>query len=68
MRRQKPQKRGRPKTDDETAAKVQEAKVKASEIKNSSYTLGKAPEHLTENQRIRLDMIQANDPQLYRAY
>ena len=63
-----PQKRGRPKTDDETAAKVQEAKVKASEIKNSSYTLGKAPEHLTENQRIRLDMIQANDPQLYRAY
>ena len=68
MRRQNPQKRGRPKTDDETAAKVQEAKVKASEIKNSSYTLGKAPEHLTENQRIRLDMIQANDPQLYRAY
>ena len=63
-----PQKRGRPKTDDETAAKVQEAKVKASEIKNASYTLGKAPEHLTENQRIRLDMIQANDPQLYRAY
>ena len=63
-----PQKRGRPKTADETAAKVQEAKVKASEIKNSSYTLGKAPEHLTENQRIRLDMIQANDPQLYRAY
>lgn len=26
------------------------------------------PEYLTENQRIRLDMIQANDPQLYRAY
>ena len=48
--------------------RFQEAKVKASEIKNSSYTLGKAPEHLTENQRIRLDMIQANDPQLYRAY
>ena len=68
MRRQNPQKRGRPKTDDETATKVQEDKVKASEIKNSSYTLGKAPEHLTENQRIRLDMIQANDPQLYRAY
>ena len=68
MRRQNPQKRGRPKTDDETAAKVQEAKVKASEIKNSSYTLGKALEHLTENQRIRLDMIQAKDPQLYRAY
>lgn len=63
-----PQKRGRPKSDDKVAAKVQAAKAKASEIKNSSYTLGKAPEHLTENQQIRLDMIQANDPQLYRAY
>jgi transposase len=30
--------------------------------------LGKAPENLTENQKIRLDLIQANDPQLYRAY
>lgn len=63
-----PQKHGRPKSDDKVAAKVQAAKAKASEIKNSSYTLGKAPEHLTENQQIRLDMIQANDPQLYRAY
>ncbi|MCI1459037.1 MAG: transposase [Erysipelotrichaceae bacterium] len=59
---------GRPKSDDNIAAAIQAAKAKASEIKNSSYTLGKAPEHLTENQQIRLDMIQANDPQLYRAY
>ena len=28
----------------------------------------KAPEHLTENQKIRLNMIQANDPQLFRVY
>lgn len=63
-----PQKRGRPNADDRIAAKVHAARVRASEIKNSGYTLGKAPEHLTENQQIRLDMIQANDPQLYRAY
>ena len=68
LARDNPQKRGRPKADDVTASKVQAAKTRASEIKNSGYTLGKAPEHLTENQRIRLDMIQANDPQLYRAY
>ena len=36
--------------------------------KGAAYTIGKAPEHLTENQKIRLDMIQANDPQLFRAY
>lgn len=63
-----PQKRGRPKADNKIAAKIQAAKTNASEIKDSSYTLGKAPEHLTANQQIRLDMIQANDPQLYRAY
>ena len=68
LARENPQKRGRPKSDDKTAAKVQAARAKASEIKNSSYTLGKAPEHLTKSQQIRLDMIQANDPQLYRAY
>ena len=64
----KPQKRGRPKADDKVAAKVQAARTRASEIKNSGYTLGKAPEHLTEKQQTQLDMIQANDPQLYRAY
>lgn len=63
-----PQKRGRPKTGDKAAAKVKEAREKASELKHSAYSLGKAPENLTKNQKIRLDMIQANDPQLYRAY
>ena len=67
LARDNPKRRGRPKADDEIAASVQAAKARASEIKNSGYTLGKAPEHLTENQRIRLDMIQVNDPQLYRA-
>jgi transposase len=63
-----PQKRGRPKADDKAAAKVQAARNEASEIKRSTYSLGKAPEHLTERQKIRLDMIQATDPKLYRAY
>lgn len=57
-----------PKSDDTAATDIQAAKAKASEIKNSAYTLGKAPEHLTGNQQIRFDIIQANDPQLYRAY
>ena len=30
--------------------------------------LSKAPENLTEKQQVRLDMIQANDPVLFRAY
>lgn len=63
-----PQKRGRPKADDKAAAKVQAARNEASAIKRSTYSLGKAPEHLTEKQKIRLDMIQATDPKLYRAY
>lgn len=62
------QKPGRPKADDKATAKVQAARKEAADIKHSTYALGKAPEHLTENQKIRLEMIQANDPQLYRAY
>ncbi len=68
MEQANPQKRGRPRTDDNVAAAIQAAREKASDIKNSAYVLGKAPEHLTEKQQIRLDIIQANDSQLYRAY
>ena len=68
MEQANPQKRGRPRTDDNVAAALQAAREKASDIKNSAYVLGKAPEHLTEKQQIRLDIIQANDSQLYRAY
>ena len=63
-----PQKRGKPRADDRNAAMVHDARKAASEIKGAAYSLGKAPEHLTENQKIRLNMIQANDPQLFRAY
>lgn len=59
---------GRPRHDDEDHRIVQAAKQQASEIKHSTYVLGKAPEHLTEHQRIRLETIQATDRQLYRAY
>ena len=42
------------------AALAMTARKAASEIKGAAYSLGKAPEHLTENQKIRLNMIQAN--------
>ena len=54
----------RPKSDDKAAAAVKAAKAEAFEIKNSRFALGKAPENLTENQRVKLAMIQANDSQL----
>ena len=41
---------------------------KAEEIKNSTYALGKAPEHLTENQQSKVAMIAENNKRLYRAY
>lgn len=63
-----PRGRGRPKLDDETSAMLTAAKKKATEIKRSTYTLGKAPENLTDNQRIRLEMIAEQNPRLYRAY
>ena len=40
----------------------------ASEIKGAAYTLGKAPEHLTEKQLARLEMIAQTNPVLHRAY
>lgn len=59
---------GRPEKDDLMAKEIREATAKANEIKNSSYALGKDPEHLTEKQQLRLEMIAANNNRLYRAY
>lgn len=59
---------GCPKSADRVAAAIKAARDKASEIKDSAYSLGKAPEHLTDRQQVRLDLIQAKDPQLFRAY
>lgn len=68
LAKENPQKRGRPKSADRVAAAIKAARDKASEIKDSAYSLGKAPEHLTDRQQVRLDLIQAKDPQLFRAY
>ncbi len=63
-----PRGRGRPKADDPEAQSIADAKAKAEQIKKSTFTLGKAPEHLTENQKLKLAMIAENDKRLYRAY
>ena len=68
LSKNKPKTKGRPKSDDKAAADVKAAKAEASEIKNSRFALGKAPENLTKNQQVKLAMIQANDRQLYRGY
>lgn len=63
-----PVKRGRPRKDDSAASALREAKERVEEIKGAAYTLGKAPEHLTEKQRARLEMIAQTNPRLHRAY
>lgn len=65
LAKEHPRKKGRPKADDEEAAIVKAAKAKAEEIKNSAYALGKAPEHLTENQQTKVAMIAENNSQLH---
>lgn len=61
-------KKVRPSADDVEAAMVKAARAKANEIKNSAYALGKAPEHLTENQQTKVEIIAKNNNRLYRAY
>lgn len=61
-------KKGRSSADDAEAAMVKAARAKANEIKNSAYALGKAPEHLTENQQAKVEIIAENNNRLYRAY
>lgn len=68
LAKEHPRKKGRPKADDSESAIVRAAKAKAEEIKNSAYALGKAPEHLTENQQAKVAMIAGNNNRLYRAY
>jgi transposase len=68
LAKEHPRKKGRPRADDAESAIVKAAKAKADEIKNSVYALGKAPEHLTENQQAKVAMIAENNNRLYRAY
>lgn len=60
--------RGRPSKSDKESQRLSEAKKKATEIKTSTYTLGKAPEHLTVTQIERLEMISKTNPKLFRGY
>ena len=68
MKQEHPRSIGRPKTDDSLAAAIKTVTQKAELIKNSAYALGKAPEHLTEKQRLHIQMIATNNSKLYRAY
>ena len=68
LKKEYPRKPGRPKEDDPIAEEIRAAVANAEEIKNSAYALGKAPEHLTEKQELRVQMIATNNDRLYRAY
>ena len=57
VKKDNPRGKGRPKKDDPELAIVKAAKAKADEIKGSAYALGKAPEHLTEKQQLRISLI-----------
>ena len=63
-----PREKGRPKADDPGAKIVAATKARAEAIRDASFALGKAPEHLTENQRTRIAMIAENNNRIYRAY
>ena len=58
------------KTDgqDGLRSEIKEAKKAVEELKNSKYALGKNEENLTERQRERLSMIQAEDGPLARGH
>ena len=68
VKKDNPRGKGRPKKDDPELAIVKAAKAKADEIKGSAYALGKAPEHLSEKQQLRVNLIASQNPRLYRAY
>lgn len=49
-------------------AKADKIKDDAKKIKGSTYTFGKAPEHLTKSQQLQLEYISNTHVKLYRAY
>lgn len=63
-----PREKGRPKADDKDSAKLNKLNEKASNIKSSTYALGKAPENLTQKQMGRLEYIANTSPKLFRGY
>ena len=65
LKKANPRNPGRPKEDDPATQEIREAAERADKIKNASYALGKAPEHLTEKQKIRVEMPVAEADQMY---
>lgn len=63
-----PRSKGRPRKDNPVSQEISAAKSKADDIKGSAYALGKAPENLTDKQRLKVKMIAQTDNRLYRAY
>lgn len=60
---------GHTKPDGQANARAQRTSTGLAEkIKRSRLALGKNPENLTDNQRVKLDWIAKNDPALYRGY
>lgn len=57
LAKENPQKHARPKANDQAFSRVQAARKKATAIKRSAYFSGKVPNPLTQNKKIRLDMI-----------
>lgn len=63
--RSEPQRgRGRPRAD----APPRPGSQRARALKGARWSLWKNPEHLTENQQLKLKWIAQTDPRLYRAY
>lgn len=60
--------KGKPAKDNHAAKKIINARKEASDIKGSTFAVGKAPEHLTENQRNTLESIRKSNSKYYRAY
>lgn len=54
--------------DKEAEEEIKREQKKVDEIKRSKYALGKNPENLTKNQQERLELIQAEDPQIRRGH
>ena len=54
--------------DREVKEEIRRERKKVDEIKRSKYALGKNPENLTKSQQERLELIQAEDPQIRRGH
>ena len=61
-------KRGRPPKDKVTAEQLAQAKATVMDLDKTKYPLAKNPENLTENQQVKLELIQNSYPELYEAY